>query len=1746
MNLRGVGGISRRVPVPTLSAPARAISRVLTVAPVAVIILITVATTVKLSREVAANITPVITTELGKYLGHEVRIGRIQYAVPGTITIDTIAVSAGKTFKERGGERAVSGKQAVIRYDWRGMLHDPQHALQYVQEIDLDHPYLLIERYKNNRFNFSDLFKPKTKSKSLFVAKLVVTHGQALFRDENTLGHLRGAMAANLVSNVNATVDFRNASTIVFSGSGTGQPERIAVASVRGYASRNVSGHFRLDLDVRSADLAYWQKYAGAAPTMNVMAGKANASVSLAHESAKTKEFIVHGRADIIGGVVTAKSNKMFRSPVTAVNGQAFFTGTGLTARGTANIAGIPIAASGAVYNFKSPRIAATATSSSIDPVRLSIAVPALKMPVGLTIGRGAAQVVIAGPLLTPLISAQVYMPNAAYAGTRVRDIRGQVVVSGNSVTLPSLSLDIEGGGHIAAHGVAGAKPGQPFQVSGVATGVNLASVVKEGASPGAVSGLADASFLANGTLTNPSLVANVTVHRTRVAQTPLGDVVGRVSYARDAGVHIDRALIHSPSGTATVEGSIVPSKGDAGLRLNVQVAGADLKALAQPYTKTEIEGTGYFRGTVSGTVSAPKIAGDVRLFRPKFTRYSADTLAGNISATPDAVVLTKVALHRYPADARISGSVTALRSNNPILNLDATVSGADVHDLIAQLAVPAESNSKTLLSSRKAQNDVASALPTITGSANGSVHVRGSLKDPSATGQVSIAHATVGAYRVDSANTRIVYAHKSVKLEDIVVRSETATLTGSASWTAPEGPGNPGPSDGKVEAILAGDNVELERFAQYTREYADLHGNVDFSGQLSGTLADPQVSFGIVGRGLTFNGQKLAEFTGFGRYEHGVISSAVTPWEFTLSGPLLGAPAAAGNDAQVKYIVDSFRVVLPNSPESHGVTNVDVVAHIPQDAPERLGHLVETIRQSRLSQTSAGKQILTTLDRLPRPLDATFFTPPDAAPAGTAVAALPANTAPPAADSAPQSALRVSGPVTALTVTGGLEVDGLTVGTNGVKTLKFSGKYAPGPEGSAQVVASGIHLGTAPIDSMVASATIDHDLIHVPTLQLTGPGTLISGTGDADLKGDIKASLDVTGVPLTALNPLMPSARFVGGSIGELSLIASGPTSQPNFTASFDIDHPSLRMGPASAENVALPQDPKAETPSTYALDRIRSGAIRLAWVPGTDIRQLSVSDITAFSKPTPTGESKPVATMTGVVPFRITKSGMTLNDVPDNIPVDAKLTIDDLSVFAIASSAVDPARTHGMLQASLFSTGTAGSRSLQGRITVTNGSLGMQGIDTGLKDLEASARLDRSGVTLENFTAQSTKSGSVAAQGSLAFTGDMPINAKVTMSQFALDEATKQNILARLYNSSVRGKITGALAISGPLAAPAVSTPSGQILVTDASAVLPSRGPDTPSAAVAPSINPSLNISVQLGTERKTVTVGNALLRADAYGDLSLTGTLQDPKVYSRLSIKRGQFILPPSTRLKLVGNSNEVVLRYPRPNPDPTNGPPVILEKRVVIDAETSVFPSQTLLASTQSAVNTGIGQAHTQTQQPTARPQRYTIHVHLAGSLDDPKGQVLELTSDPPDLTKDQMLASLGQQDALMALLSGNGTGNALTSELTQAVNAIGVPMLLDPIETGVAEALGLSAFTVEYTPDTPVLITLTKPLAKKLSVTYTRSFGGTSTTTSNLLTNRQTPLYRIQLDYGLTRKLRIGVSTDNVQGTTLSLNGGVSF
>ena len=1685
-------------------------------------------------RLLHAHLVPIAESELTRQLGHEVRIGGADFSKRGALVLTDIAVSNKATFAAGNGEATVAAKRLTVDYNLHSLIFDSGNAAHALGDITVESPTLLVERYPG-RFNFSDFFKPKTNKVSKpFVGRVLVHNGLLRFRDFDAPD--RGKRPAlNTLAAIDATIDFFSTRNVYFDVRGLGLPSenRFHSLIVNGDVSRLFAGRYRGHVIATNADAAYWTDYFKAFPQARIASGRADADVTLSKLGSKPPPGLpldLSGHLAIRNAKILVTDKKLLRMPLENLNGTAAFTSAGVSLDARVTIDSQPLAMTGTIFDFAHPQVAVTAKSSRLDPIRLARAVPVIALPKRISVAPGPVTASFTGTPASPTITVSAFLPAVVYLGNQATNVAAQATYASKVLSVTSVTFRLNGTGQAALRGTVdttGAKP--VFLLAGRVQGVNLAKLRL----PATLSsnhlnfgGLADTQFLADNQGRPLTVVANISAANLRVRETTLQSVTGRVAWTLGHALTLTRAVLRDSRGTATVSGTVpAGGKGD-NWNLNVRTTGLDIGGLLKPYSHMALNGRVVFDGKVIGPAVTPQVAGAVRLIEPRYGRYSANLITGLVTASTAGVRLRDVTVRRFPTEATLNGTVTELSAQNPALALHVKLSEGDVADFL-RLAESASAPSP------KTARALTAGLPNLTGTAEGVFDIGGHLQSPIVSGHALVTDATVGDYRIDQAAADVRYAHDILHIENGLIRSGAATLTASGERS----------SSGILRASFAASGLDLLQFHPLLDPYADVTGTASLAGHFYGTPQAPQVAVSHLEiPDLVINRQKFAPFTLAGRFADGILTQTGAPWRFLVSIPTDYAAEAGG---QVEYDIDALRLTLPSNMHPQRPASLALSAAIPVTAPERLSHIFSTVRSSLFGKTPAGIKLLTQLANLPQPISGTFALPH----------------------------LTVEGPLKALTARGELSANNLALGETKIKGLTAQINYTSGTDPSGSVTAEAKNLFAAGELIGAASADIDYRnrIISVHKLQATSDRAFFSASGTANLDGDLAASLDASNVPIKSLANILPSVvpyfqsadpdikrrrqSLLNAAIGalprEVSVLqvnAAGPTASPNLTASVSLANPEEAAPPEAIPVEKKPKGKSKEKPAllavepapNYALDRIRSGTITLASATPGGPKILTVSDLSAFKN------GRLVATLSGSLPLIGADNQEAAAQLPDE-DLHAVLKVQDLAALAgFSPGALDPKKTGGQLSV----TANFGSGQLSGLATLTDASVGMPTFDTSVNKINGIVVLGDNKATIQSFSGQSSKGGSFQMSGQASLSDPQGLDLRVVAKDLTVDENSKQNVLYEKFSSVLKAKINGAMTIAGPFMKPHIATPTDTpIVVSDAVGTLPTPTGSAAEPSGPPDFNPSFDIVLLLGGGKtKTISVRSGLLKADAVGGVRLLGTLAAPRFRADLTVARGQFILPPSTVLKIIKSSengaNTVSVNYPV---NDVNGMPGV-QTNVNITAQTTISPSQTTLAQYRSVAGNTVGEAAPQgdlaySNNPlVGGRQRYTITVYIHGLLGT-DGLQIDPSSSPVGLTKAQIYAALVPAGALVAAAGGGAGGQSiLEDQFKTALANVAIPSLLTPITESVASALGLSDLNVTYDPSLPLFVSVTKQLTPKIDATFSRSFGGRGATDQTLLP----PQYTLKLGYDLTNRYRIGVSTDEQHNNTVTFEGVIRF
>jgi hypothetical protein len=228
---------------------------------------------------------------------------------------------------------------------------------------------------------------------------------------------------------------------------------------------------------------------------------------------------------------------------------------------------------------------------------------------------------------------------------------------------------------------------------------------------------------------------------------------------------------------------------------------------------------------------------------------------------------------------------------------------------------------------------------------------------------------------------------------------------------------------------------------------------------------------------------------------------------------------------------------------------------------------------------------------------------------------------------------------------------------------------------------------------------------------------------------------------------------------------------------------------------------------------------------------------------------------------------------------------------------------------------------------------------------------------------------------------------------------------------------------------------------------------------------------------------------------GDGRLTGTLAKPQVDAELQIAKGTISLP-TAKMRITSGTVSV------------DWSPSGEGSRVIV-----AIRAQTSITATS----------------PAGTQKRYTIVMEVHGPLDNLQPENIDLRSEPPGLTRAQILASMGHLEEF-----AGGGELALRTQLRDVFAAAVSPLLLNPLESGFMEALGLEEFSIEYGFDQPLAVFMSKKLFDGFYIAYWQIVTGDPTAITGAT-------YALKIGYRVRDWLELAYVSDSRRVTILEVS-----
>jgi hypothetical protein len=280
---------------------------------------------------------------------------------------------------------------------------------------------------------------------------------------------------------------------------------------------------------------------------------------------------------------------------------------------------------------------------------------------------------------------------------------------------------------------------------------------------------------------------------------------------------------------------------------------GLDLNAL---------QGVGYLRARVGGTLRHPEASGRVSAFAVQAGKAGLDSVTTDFVLNRDTLLLQHAVAQRYPGAVTADGSISDLRSSDPKVALTARIDNADVADL---LDISGGLPNTDLTPGQKNPYVVTGRLFADPIAVTGTLHDL-KLARPVT---VSLQSAAINNLSLPLVTARATYDHLGVHLEearvDVAGGTITARGTGGRHGLDLDVTGTGIGLQSLATALPATKPVNGEGMAAF--EPQDVQGALSFQAHVGGTTQEPQVSGSAAVADLGYRDMVLGNLQATARY---------------------------------------------------------------------------------------------------------------------------------------------------------------------------------------------------------------------------------------------------------------------------------------------------------------------------------------------------------------------------------------------------------------------------------------------------------------------------------------------------------------------------------------------------------------------------------------------------------------------------------------------------------------------------------------------------------------------------------------------------------------------------------------------------------------------------------------------------------------------------------------------------------------
>ncbi len=355
-------------------------------------------------------------------------------------------------------------------------------------------------------------------------------------------------------------------------------------------------------------------------------------------------------------------------------------------------------------------------------------------------------------------------------------------------------------------------------------------------------SGVASGPVAAEGDLKAPGTKSIVAQARLAIAPglkgIPLSGRLNANYNGATDNINVSDSYIALPHTRVTLNGSL-------NKQLNVSLSSRDLHDLLVAPVKLN-GGQADFAGVVTGSLTAPHIAGHLGVNRFSVEGRQFDSLAADVTASSSAAAVTNGSLTRSAMQAQFAGTV-GLKDWSPTpnqrLSADASIQNGDLADILAMADEPSANYS---------------------GALSMSAHVAGTVGNPTGTANLQVQNGTVQGEPFDRIEAQVNMADQLITIPAAYITAGPARINLTAEFQHPRD----SLTTGRVHAHVQSNQVDLAQFRNLQKQWPNTAGQLQLQADVIGNLGVQSefqltsVNADTSAHNLRFQGQSYGDFT--------------------------------------------------------------------------------------------------------------------------------------------------------------------------------------------------------------------------------------------------------------------------------------------------------------------------------------------------------------------------------------------------------------------------------------------------------------------------------------------------------------------------------------------------------------------------------------------------------------------------------------------------------------------------------------------------------------------------------------------------------------------------------------------------------------------------------------------------------------------------------------------------------------------